>query len=261
MKAFFLIFLTLCALAGGRARGENRDEEAILPQWTEEDWERLQEGNIVPGSSLLGDAARHQLFGDLEDPVIPEFDIPEPGPEPEGAFPTEIGTEFLPGYFREKPTTFLNDPQGLLTMQERRDREGFLDYHAKDSEIDLFFYIFDAKQELPEGESAESLVRRFFPDNGKVALVAYFMGMPERTQIAYSPEVSRLVSQKSRRDSLRLAVEEALEKSDPTSQLESFSIQLSIRIYWMERELEKAARRQGQSSATGSAGNPLAGGE
>lgn len=216
-----------------------------LPTWTEEDWERLQAGKIVPGSSLLGLAAQQELFGDLESQTTPESDLPEPEiepePEPEETFPTRIAAEFLPAYFQKKPSAFIVDPQKLLSMQEIRDRESFLDYHAKDSQISLIFYIFDAKQELPDGESAESLAQRFFGDDEKVAVVAYFMGMPEKTQIAYSREVKRLTEEKTRLNALRLAVDEALEKSDPTSQLESFSVQLSIKIYWMEREIAKAS--------------------
>ncbi|MGE9266568.1 MAG: hypothetical protein ACQKBY_00620 [Verrucomicrobiales bacterium] len=211
-----------------------------LPEWTEEDWQRLQEGEIVPGSTLIGPAARFELFADLDQPAEPaEPDIPEPEPEPVEQYPTTIAAEFLASYFEEKPGGYLVDPQHLLSMQELRDREAFLDYHARDSEVDVFFYLFDVKQELPEGMSARALLARHFPDQEHVAVVAYFMGMPEKTQIAYSDAVRNAVPQDARRSALRLAVEEALEKSDPTSQLESFSIQLSIRLYWMEKELAK----------------------
>lgn len=224
--------------------------EMLLPQWEEEDLEALESGELVPGSSLLGIIALRYLESDNEDPIELDpavRDLPDEEPEPV-EWSTRIEDQFLASYFHEMPRGFLNDPQQLLTTQELRDREGFLNYHARDTDIDLYVYLFDALQEVPPSESIGGVVRSHIDQDKPVAVVFYFLGMPEKSQLAFSERVTESVNQDEREKVLRMAVEEALEKSDPSSQLESFSIQLSIRLYW----LEKVVARGGGSMASSS---------
>ena len=60
------------------------------------------------------------------------------------------------------------------------------------------------------------------------------MGDPDRSQLVYSNRVVDAVNQEECEKVLRLAIEDALEKSDPTSQLDSFSIQLSTGLARLE---------------------------
>jgi hypothetical protein len=197
---------------------------------------------------LLGIIALKYLESDNDDPIELDpavRDLPEEDPEPE-EWSTRIGDQFLASYFDEMARGFLNDPQHLLTTQEFRDREGFFKYHARDTDIDLYVYLFDALQEVPPSESIGGVVRSFIDQDKTVAVVFYFLGMPEKSQLAFSERVTESVSQDEREKVLRMAVEEALEKSDPSSQLESFSIKLSIGLY----RLEKVVARGGGSIAT-----------
>ncbi|MGJ8696165.1 MAG: hypothetical protein ACSHYF_07590 [Verrucomicrobiaceae bacterium] len=217
-----------------------------LPQWEEKDLEAVQNGEVIPGSSLLGSLALERLFaeggGSIElDPEL--MDIPEPE-EIEEEWPTTIAEEFFDPYFNQAPEGYLIDPQNLLTPQESRDRQGFLSYHAKDSKLDIYFYLFDAKQELPEGESVEKVMATQMKGKSPSAVVFYFLGMPERTMIAYSPEVVRATSSEDRRNALIRSVEEALDRSEAVAQIESFSVQLSIRLYWMEKGLAEFSEEE-----------------
>lgn len=224
-------------------------QELELPTWDEEDLEALESGEYVPGSSLLGKIAREYLDSNNDEPIELDpavRDLPEEIPEPE-EWSRVIGEEFLSSYFHDLPRGFLNDPQKLLTTQEYRDREGFLNYHARDTDIDLYIYLFDALQEIPETESLGSVVRSQFDREKPVAVVFYFLGMPEKSQLVFSDRVSASVSQAERDKVIRMAVEEALEKSDPSSQLESFSIQLSIRLYWLEKVVAKGGDNLGST--------------
>ncbi|MFT7444185.1 MAG: hypothetical protein ACI9AF_001086, partial [Granulosicoccus sp.] len=162
--------------------------ELILPQWDEEDLEALESGELVPGSSLLGIIALKYLESDNDDPIELDpavRDLPEEDPEPE-EWSTRIGDQFLASYFDEMARGFLNDPQHLLTTQEFRDREGFFKYHARDTDIDLYVYLFDALQEVPPSESIGGVVRSFIDQDKTVAVVFYFLGMPEKSQLAFS---------------------------------------------------------------------------
>ena len=215
-----------------------KGQELDLPGWDERELEELESGNLVPGSSLLGQIARDLLLeenlGLIElDPSI--RDLPEEELAEEGLWVSSIDPTFVDGYFRTRPEGFLIDPQQLLTTQEFRDREGFLNYHSRDTEIDFYFYLFDARQELPEGESVQQVVDDFFQGEKAVAVVFYYLGMPERTQIGFSDKVKESVLEEELGKILVMSVEEALEKSDPTSQIESFTVQFSIRLYWLEK--------------------------
>jgi len=233
-RVLFLFLLT----AGASGQALN------LPEWEDEDLEALESGEWVPGSNLLGRIARQLLDSDNDDPIELDpaiRDLPEDVEEPI-EWSSKIEEQFVQSYFHKPPIGFLNDPQHLLTTQEFRDREGFLDYHARDTDIDLYVYLFDSLQEIPPGESIRGVVRSHIDGERPAAVVFYFLGMPEKAQLAFTDQVTRSVNLEEREKVLRMAVEEALEKSDPSSQLESFSIQLSIRLYWLEKVVAKGGR-------------------
>jgi len=216
----------------------SKGQEFELPGWEKDELEALESGDLVPGSSLLGQMARDDLFAENDgliglDPSV--RDLPGDELAEDELWVSSIDPTFVDRYFRTRPEGFLVDPQQLLTTQEYRDREEFLDYHVKDTEIDFYFYLFDARQELPEGESVQGVVNDFFQGEKAVAVVFYYLGMPERTQIGFSGKVRESVAEEELSKILIMSVEEALEKSDPTSQIESFTVQFSIRLYWLEK--------------------------
>ena len=233
----------------GEAGLEIEKKELVLPSWSEEELADLEAGKYVAGSSLLGSIALERLNSDNEEPIEIDPSVHElPDDQVEEEWPTRIEEQFLGSYFHEMPRGFLNDPQHLLTNQEFRDREGFLNYHARDTDIDLYVYLFDSLQEIPPGQSIDKVVRTHIDQEKPVAVVFYFLGSPAKSQLAFSKKVTESVPREERDKVLRMAVEEALEKSDHSSQLESFSIQLSIRLYW----LEKVVARGGGATATNS---------
>lgn len=220
-------------------------EGEVLPILNEDMERDLEEGALVPGSSLLGRIARDLLFsgddGPLQfEPILEE--VLEPVIEEE--WPTTIAENFHEAYFRQSPSGFLVDPQNLLTPQEKRDREGFFAYHAEDSSIDIYFYLFDARQQLPEEESPERVMSEQVQGLGPSLVVFYYLGMPERTQLVFSPMLERIAKDGDKRNALVRAVEEALDRSEEVAQIESFSVQLSIRLYWMQKELENLMKQQ-----------------
>ena len=216
-------------------------ENVDLPTWEDDELKALESGEYVPGSALMGEIARKILDSEVQevielDPMV--LDLPEEIPVSE-ELSKFIGEEFISAYFHQPPDGFLNDPQKLLTSQEYLDREGFLEFHAKndddtrDTVIDCYLYLFDERQEIPIGESLEDLVKSKFDPRRPAAIVFYFMGNPERSQLVFSDPVIKAAQQEDRDTVLRKAIEEALEKSDPSSQLDSFSMQLSIRLNWL----------------------------
>ncbi|MEN8847631.1 MAG: hypothetical protein ABF377_06105 [Akkermansiaceae bacterium] len=236
MRWFSFCLLVCCEIAQAQEEIE-LIEEVVLPQWTDTDQVDLDEGVLTPGSSIMGSIALERLFFENREPIEfePELiDIPEVETE---EWPTTIEETHFATYFEEPPASYLIDPQHLLTDQEKRDREGFLAYHARDSGIDVYLYLFDAKQELPEGESVEQVMAEHFEGRGHCVVVFYYLGIPERTKMAMSSQIVESIPFEVRRNAMVRAVEEALDGTEAVAQIESFSVQLSIRLYWLEKEL------------------------
>ena len=210
-----------------------------LPSWSVKELERVRSGELELGVALFREDTGGVSYKDLFAPL----ELPEEAPELlEEDYPTEIGEEFLAGYFAGRPAGYLVDPQGMLSMQEQRDRQSFLEFHAGDSQIDLYVYIFDERQEVPpEGEISSIFRRHFSRGDGLVALVYYNLGDPERSKMVVSSEVYSVVPESAVKGALIYAKQQAQTKSEPGSQLEGFSTALSIRLYSMERQLAEAA--------------------
>lgn len=215
-------------LSAGLAAGAVKPE---LPSWSDSDKKALEKGELVPGMVLL-----------MEEPPPEEEAAPEEVPQPTAEeiaekekAATELPEQFWDAYFGERPTSFLVDPQKLLGSKDARDRESFLKYHAGDSEVDLFVYLFDGHQSIPSEVREEEIVERFFSEGRPAVVVYYYLGAPQKSDIYVSPRLSDAVSAVEQRRALISSVEEALEKPDALAQFEAFCVQLSIRIYWMER--------------------------
>ncbi|MEM9080322.1 MAG: hypothetical protein AAGC74_06480 [Verrucomicrobiota bacterium] len=217
-----------------------------LPVWTLEELDLLREGELEIGRALFREVPGGVSYTDLFEPLPEEVEVAEEVVE---ELPPEIEGQYLDAYFAKRPATYLLDPQSLLSRQELADRQVFLDYHAGDSEIDLFVYLFDEKQVIPEeGEIREVFKSHFRRSSGLTALVYYFLGAPDRSLMVMSPEVGQVMPKGAVRQALMHAIEQANTRSEVSSQLEVFSTSLSIRLYWMEKEIAEA-RGEGRALA------------
>lgn len=138
-------------------------------------------------------------------------------------------------YADKRPETFLVDPQLLLGVGEREERQTFLNYHAGDSAIDLFVYLYRADQEIPKDWHGDDWVDHIFGGGRPAVAVFYHVGKPQASTMRMTRQLAEKVSLPERRRAMETAVMAALKKSDRAGQLEAFLVQMSIRIYWMER--------------------------
>jgi hypothetical protein len=148
-------------------------------------------------------------------------------------------------YFAERPKTFLIDPQDLLSPADKRGRLAFLNYPASDSSIDLFVYVFGGDQEIPGEVRQEELAERLFSEGRPAAIVFYFMGAPDRSVLHLSPSLTNTVSAAEHHRALESSMMQALAKVDPSAQFEAFLVQMSIRIYWIERMMGAGEQHAG----------------
>jgi len=138
-------------------------------------------------------------------------------------------------YFGQRPSSFLVDPQRLLSRQERRDRVGFLDFHAGASGSNLYLYLFGARQELPAEVRNEEWGGRFFAKGKPSALMFCFLGAPQRSELRLSPSLARLMTPAQHQSALRNSVADALKMADPVDQLDRFLVRMSICLYQLEK--------------------------
>ena len=156
----------------------------------------------------------------------------------------KVADEFLPAYLAVRPSQFLIDPQNLLDSSTFQERLEFLNYHAGDSSIDLFVYVIGGDQQIPSEIHHQDWLLRFFSTGRPAVVVDYYLGAPQRSVFSLSPTITEAISIAERNRALESSIMQALAKTKPSEQLESFLAQMSIRIYWMERMLagEAAAR-------------------
>ena len=221
MKIFCAaVVLTASTLASG---------EPVLPAWTGNERKELEAAGWHPGDILLTDETTAEPLA-LEPPLAGEITA-DPVPL------VELAEKFLPAYFAEHPKNFLVDPQSLLSPADYRDRLGFLNYHAADSTIDLYVYVFGGDQEIPSNVRQEELMERLFSGGRPAAVVYYYLGAPQRSVVFLSPSIVEAIPAAEQRRALESSVMQAFERSKPPEQIEKFLVQMSIRIYWMERLL------------------------
>jgi hypothetical protein len=191
----------------------------------------------IPGAILLTqDPIPNEPIEDAVEPL--KVDPPEPGEIAEDhAQAPEIPEEFLAAYFAERPKSFLIDPQGLLRPADFRERLDFLNYHAGDSMIDLFVYVMGADQVIPSEIRVEELTERFFSQSRPAAVVFYYFGAPQRSKLILSPSIMDVIPATEQRRALESSIMQAFERTAANEQFEKFLVQMSIRIYWMERML------------------------
>ena len=138
-------------------------------------------------------------------------------------------------YAGKRPEGFLVDPQNLLGVGEREERTAFLDYHAGDSAIDFYLYVHRADQEIPKDWHSEAWIEKTFGGGRPAVMIFYPVGKPQAATIRVTRQIAAKVSVLERGRAMENAVMQALKKADKAGQLQAFLIQMSIRIYWMER--------------------------
>jgi hypothetical protein len=207
-----------------------------LPAWKgkKERMEMEARGWVAGATLLTDDSVAGESQESAAAPLVVEPPLPEeisPGPEPFA----EVAEKFLPAYFAKRPEALLVDPQALLSPTDYRGRLGFLNYHASDSSIDLYVYLLGGSQEIPSAVRHEEIPERLFSEGRPAVIVYYYLGAPQRSVVSLSPSLMESVPAAEQHRALESAVMQALEQMTPAAQFEKFLVQMSIRIYWMER--------------------------
>jgi len=206
-----------------------------LPAWKDAERKQMIDGGWIAGESLF--AAEPLADSEIMDPVEPtaeELALDQQQPN-------YVDEKFVDAYFSKRPDRFLVDPQGLIPDNETEGFERFLNYHADDSEIDLFVYVFGANQEISSDIRVEEMPERLFSSGKSAVMVFYYLGAPSRAAIFLSPKMTDSVSAAEQRRALESSLIRSMQSTGSFHQLEEFLIQMSVRAYWMERMIDGTA--------------------
>lgn len=235
---------------------------AELPRWSEEELELLEKGLIIPGQALLTkEGIPRELLDDPSDTTEPEeTDAPKelndqptevvpapelPDPEPLSDDRVNMTEEMLARYFEQLPRELLIDAQKILTQQEWRDVHYALEKHREVSPLPIYFYVFGHDQKIPENYWPKNVFEEHFSTVGEPRVIVYYhFGAPERTRLHMGNGFLDTVELWKKKEILANSRMKARDKSAGLSQLLDFVDQLSMRLYWIEEELELKTRRE-----------------
>ena len=141
-------------------------------------------------------------------------------------------------FLRQRPLDFLVDPLALLTEQRSNDVSRFLEYHSAEAPFDICLMVLRENERIPEGTSLAELHKKWFGDE-RVALVVYPFGQARKTQFEFGSAVRSRVSSTVVGRIEQSCVAEAAVGADPSDQVEKLAIELSIRLYWLGRILDR----------------------
>jgi hypothetical protein len=223
--------------------------EPPLPSWNAEDRKEAIGNGWIAGGSLLTYGAFPPEETEAETPLNVEQPTAEElaiAPEDEN----EVSEEYLTDYFADKPQGHVVDPQNLLASRERSDLETFLARHSGDSSINMYLYVFGTDQQIPGDVREEEVVERLYSVGKPAVIVYYYLGAPQRSTVYLSPIITDTVSAAEQRRALESSVMQAFGSINPFEQVEAFVVQMSIRIYWMERMADGTAKAETEDSPT-----------
>lgn len=229
----FGVVLLGMGLGMGFATGANK--VPALPSWDEAERTQMLEEGWIAGAQLLS-------ADDLEESeMMSDISATDEELSHDGEDEVFVSDAFIEAYFAEKPDRFLVDPQELVSSEERKVLEKFLKDHASDSTIDMFVYLFGEDQQIPSDVRVEELAERLFAKGKPAVIACYFLGSARRSVIYLSPSITDSVSSAEQRRATQSSVIRAMQTRGALPQLEDFLIQMSVRIYWMERMLDGTA--------------------
>ncbi len=149
------------------------------PRWSDEDYRHLRDGEFTKAYSLL--------FPPAEVPRA-ERRFRNPGPPQESD--KVVHVRYQDAYSKPSPHG-LCDPQGLLSVEERRDVEHVLRELNNNGRFRIYVALYRAGQKLPPELSVHRLTTATADPRDYVALVLFPLGDSQQLDIGYqevSPE-------------------------------------------------------------------------
>lgn len=162
--------------------------------------------------------------------------------QPDRSMPTPISSlrsvapEFLTTSEKALPSDYLIDPDLLVAEMQQHDLMRFLEFHAKDARIKLYLLILARDRCLPETVRLDKTASGALLQEDS-CLVVYPLGEPWRARLFVSKPVHDQTSSKFLGETIQACLQDAMQASDVYDQLHRYAVQLSTRLFWLQRAL------------------------
>lgn len=256
----------LLGLVFGTCGAYGDDEvELPMPRWLPGELDAMRAnpnlppvlGGLLGGIDEMGDAPEPTplLLGEMGEGVVDSPERSQPalnlsrflplsllngGHGRPDSRPPAILKDVPPAFIREcreKPEgTRLIDPNHELSEPSAEDFERFLAFHANDSQIPFTVVILGSHQQLPIDANVGSFASGSVC-SGTSGLLVYPYGQPSRARLFVSRAVREGAASGALDNLMDDGMREAMRATDPDEQLHRLLVQLSIRLFWLERSL------------------------
>ncbi len=146
---------------------------AAPPRWSDEDYRHLMDGELVDGYTLLLQPA--------EGAKVPRrFRTPSSSQENDKKVPARYSEAY-----RQPSAAGLSDPQGLLSVEDRRDVEHVLRELNANSRFRIYVALYRAGQQLPPELAVHMLAHQTARPLEYAALLLFPLGDSQQLDLGY----------------------------------------------------------------------------
>ena len=153
---------------------------------------------------------------------------------------TDISPEFLQAASEALRAEYLIDPDVLVPEMIHLQMMRFLDFHASDARIKLYVLVIDADKKIPANADLERLASGSLV-KGDACLLVYPLKEPWRARMFMSKSIIEQTSSSYLSETTRSCLVQAMNSSDPYDQLQSYGMELSTRLFWLQKALKLAS--------------------
>jgi len=150
----------------------------------------------------------------------------------------EVSPEFLQAAADSLRSEYLIDPDIHVPEMAHLQMMRFLEFHAHDARIKLYVLVIDKDQKLPPQASLERIASGSLLKSDSCLLV-YPLSEPWRARLFVSKSIYDLTSPKFLSETAQECVTQSMQTSDPHDQLQRYGIQLSTRLFWLQKAIGK----------------------
>lgn len=157
----------------------------------------------------------------------------------------DVTREFILAANEALRSEYLIDPDVIVPEMAHLQMLRFLEFHANDARIKLYVLVIPKDSRLPakpelDGIASGSLVK------SEACLLVYPIGEPWRARLFVSRSVFEHTSATFLTETTEACAKAAMQSSEAADQLQNFAMELSTRLFWLQKAL-------GKESAAGSA--------
>jgi hypothetical protein len=143
----------------------------------------------------------------------------------------------------------LIDPEHHLSETPAESLRRFLSYHAENAVVPITVLVLAKDEKWPASQPVSSIAGGSI-SAGRGALLIYPIGEPWRSRLFLPQQAQQTVSTEFLQRLSESCLKQALKATLDEDQLEEYLVELSIRLFWLEKHLPATATQRQKSKQT-----------